>query len=396
MAYYCYRHHRKRQQDHRQRVPGRHPFRPGAHCQNEGTGNGRTGIPLTLLRIRPWHRCAVVEIGIERPGVMWRSALLVRPDVALFLGVARTHIRSLPTLQVTAYEKARFFARLRRRGVAVLNGDDPYVAPLAGRLRQRVITFGMSENVNVRGGDPQSVWPERLEFTLQAQGETRRVRTRLVGVHWTPSVLGAIAVALACEVPLNEARRVLETVEPFPGRLQPARLPRSGAVILRDEYNGALETFDAPIDVLRNALAKRPILVITDCSDFPSSGRKRARYYVQAALLAADLLVFIGYRGVYGALRAVRDGMRRIASMPSAASRTPAGSSGKSCAKATWCCCGDERQITWSASISCSSAQCGARDTGADGVLCATSVRNWAFDRSRRTPRRRRWRPSPD
>ena len=272
------------------------------------SANGRTGIPWTLLRIRPWHRFAVVEVGIDRPGVMWRSALLVRPDVAVLLGVARTHTKSFPTLDATLREKAKLFARLRRGGTAVLNIDDPRLAALAERIPHRTVTFGGSEAADIRGSGASSTWPKRLHFTVSAGQERRRVRTALVGDHWMPAVLGAIAAAAACNVPLESAVAALEDVQPFPGRMQPAPLP-NGAVILRDEYNGSLETFQAAFAVLRDARSKRRILVISDCSDFPKSGRQRSRYYAQVARECADMLIFIGERGAYGVGRALREGM---------------------------------------------------------------------------------------
>ncbi len=280
----------------------------GRTVKTRDSANGRSGVARTLLRIRPWHRFAVVEVGIERPGRMWRSALLVRPNVAVLLGVARTHTRSLRTLEITAREKAKLFDGLRSGGIAVLNASDPHVAPLAERVRRRTLTFGFGEGVDVRGRDARAAWPERLAFTVEAGGESRRVQTRLVGTHWAPAVLGAVAAAVACGTPLEAAARALETVEPFPGRMQPARLP-NGAVFLRDEYNGSLDTFEAAVEVLRQARARRRILVISDCSDFPKSGRQRARHYVRAAKECAEMLIFVGERGEYGAGRARREGM---------------------------------------------------------------------------------------
>ncbi len=170
------------------------------------------------------------------------------------------------------------------------------------------MTFGAGESADVRGADPRSRWPDRLTFTVQAGGESRLVRTRLVGTHWMRGVLGAIAAAAACNVPLESAVAALEDVQPFPGRMQPAPLP-NGAVILRDEYNGSLETFQAALAVLRDARSKRRILVISDCSDFPKSGRQRSRYYAQVARECADMLIFIGERGAYGVGRALREGV---------------------------------------------------------------------------------------
>ena len=45
--------------------------------------NNDIGVPLTLFRLAPGHRFAVVEMGANHPGeIRWLSRI-TRPDVAL-------------------------------------------------------------------------------------------------------------------------------------------------------------------------------------------------------------------------------------------------------------------------------------------------------------------------
>ena len=41
---------------------------PGAVLRTEGNLNNRYGLPLTLLRLRPEQRAAVLELGCRLPG----------------------------------------------------------------------------------------------------------------------------------------------------------------------------------------------------------------------------------------------------------------------------------------------------------------------------------------
>ncbi len=52
------------------------------------------GITRNLLAVRPWHRYAVIEIGIERLGQMKWFALTTKPDIAVWVNVARLHTQS--------------------------------------------------------------------------------------------------------------------------------------------------------------------------------------------------------------------------------------------------------------------------------------------------------------
>ncbi len=85
------------------------------------------GIGMTLFGVRPWHRYAVIEVAIDRPGQMKWFGKVVRPDIAVWLGAARTHTREFASLAQIASEKSLLVDALAPRGIAILNNDDPYV-----------------------------------------------------------------------------------------------------------------------------------------------------------------------------------------------------------------------------------------------------------------------------
>jgi UDP-N-acetylmuramoyl-tripeptide--D-alanyl-D-alanine ligase len=276
------------------------------------TGNANSGLPLTrtLLRVRPWHRFAVIEVGVGAPDEMRRLARLVRPDVAVVLAVLHAHTRAFGDQARHAAEKAVLLDALRPGGVAVLNGDDPLVRAMAVSVRSRVLLFGGSPGLDAWAEAATACWPGRLELTVRTRdGDSCRVRTRLVGTHWSASVAAAITVARDLGVSLAAAAQALETVNPPASRLQPVLLP-SGAVILRDDYDGSYPTFQAGLRVLAEARAGRRVAVISDVSDFGSArARKRLAHLGHEAAQAAELVVFFGEgagHGREGALAAGR------------------------------------------------------------------------------------------
>jgi UDP-N-acetylmuramoyl-tripeptide--D-alanyl-D-alanine ligase len=133
------------------------------------------------------------------------------------------------------------------------------------------------------------------------------VRTRLVGAHWVPSVLGALAAAVRCGVPMAEAAARVAAIDPFPGRLSPMPLP-SGAVLLRDDYNASQPVLEAALGVLREAAARRRILVLSDFSDFEGNRKRRLRYLAERVRGAADVCVLIGEASAYGRRRLIGQG----------------------------------------------------------------------------------------
>jgi UDP-N-acetylmuramoyl-tripeptide--D-alanyl-D-alanine ligase len=273
-----------------------------------GSDNHFHGIAMTLFRVRPWHRYAVIEVGIDRPGQMKWFGRVLRPDVAVWLGTARTHIREYQSLAQIASEKSRLVDALAPRGVAVLNDDDPYVRAYQPPKYARAVRFGSGPSSGVWADSIEAAWPARLSFSVHQGSRSERVETQLVGAHWIPSVLAAIVVGLECGFRLEDAVRPLADVRPFAARLSPQVLA-NGAVLLRDDFNGSSDTFERALKVLSEAKAERKILVISDLSDTNQHWRHRSRRIGAKAARCADVGVFVGERAAKTAANAVRAGM---------------------------------------------------------------------------------------
>jgi UDP-N-acetylmuramoyl-tripeptide--D-alanyl-D-alanine ligase len=273
-----------------------------------GNQNGPQFVALNTLRVRPWHRYAVLELAGSSPGTLDQSAPVVRPDVAVVLGVYRTHSTQFVSLEEHAREKERLIEHAAPRATVVLSADDPFVSRMSGGGVRRVIRFGTLASAGFRAENVSAQWPRRLAFDLIHGDETLNVRTQLVGEHWLPSVLGALVAAAALGIPLRPAARAVASVPPFRGRLQPVLLP-SGAIALRDDYNASLTAANAAFNVLRHARAGRRVLVLHGVSDFGASVRRRHRYVGSIAPQIADLAVFVGEGSDYACRRAVEAGL---------------------------------------------------------------------------------------
>ena len=266
-------------------------------------------VILNVLRVRPWHRYAVLETSGAHPGDLDQLAPLIRPDVVLQLGLDRTHTREYKNLAERATEKSKLCKAMDENGIAVLNGDVPLVRDMAHLVEGRTVFFGQSMESDVRAEGVSSVWPDRLTFTCHSGRESLRVKSQLVGKHWLGSVLGALAVASALGIDLKKGVVAVGEVSPFPGRMQPMRLS-GGATILRDEYNASVPSLDASLQVLREASCEgKRVLIIKDFSDMSGHRRQRLRYLASAAAGAVDSVVLIGESSAYGIRRFVEAGV---------------------------------------------------------------------------------------
>lgn len=278
-------------------------------CRSLHNLNARAGVAVNVLRVRPWHRFAVLEISAGNPGDMATPARVVRPHIAAVLCLKRTHTLAFPGgLAQHAAEKSHLTRALARGGVAVLNDDDPLVRSMPVPDGANIVRIGFGDSADLRVLETAGRWPDRFSATIACDGERTVVPTQLVGAHWWPTVLTALAIGRAAGVPLAEAATALADTPPYIGRMQPVALP-SGAEVLRDDYNASVDGSEPALHALAVAEGRRRVLVATDFSDTGMNRPKRLRWLAQIAAESSDVFVVVGESAAYGVRRAVDAGL---------------------------------------------------------------------------------------
>ncbi len=261
-----------------------------------------------MLRVRPWHRYVVLEVAIDRPEQMSAHARSVAPHIAVWVSVARTHTMHFRDIEAIATEKSKLVEGIVRGGIAVLNDDNEYIRQYQPPRTIETLYYGRTERSRCTPSNVSSLWPRRLEFDVSSQGAQFHVETRIVGEYWLASILPALAVGQICGIPLKAVVAAVSQFEPLPTRMSPVTLP-NGATLLRDERNGSVDSMAAALKVLRDATAKRKMLVVTDVSDSPRNPRKRLRDIGRSAAEVAHAAVFMGEHCSHGARAAIAAGM---------------------------------------------------------------------------------------
>ncbi len=260
--------------------------------RTKGSSNFYTGVSKSVLGVRPWHRYAVIEIGIDGPGHMAKFARVVRPDIAVWTHVKRAHTQSFKTLEVTASEKGRLISALRPGGLAVLNDDNEHIAAWEPPEGVRVVRYGLGPHCALRAENLSSNWPRTFSFDAIHDGEREHFETRMLGKHWISSLLPAIAIARDAGLTMPEAAQAMRKLEPPPLRVSQAVSPQ-GITFIRDERNGMVDSVTAAFDVMREASAPRKVIVFSDVTDSKQTVRQRMRRIAIEASQCADAVVFI-------------------------------------------------------------------------------------------------------
>lgn len=233
-----------------------------AALSTRGNLNNDIGVPQTIFRLRPEHRMAVLELGMNHPGEIGGLAAMAQPTVALVLNAQREHQEFMDGPEATARENGSVFTGLPADGVAVYPGDDPCTPIWQDICGDRpVMTFGL---VDGQDRSPYTVSARKdarpEAFTARIGDEALDIRLNIAGRHNVRNALAAAACARALGIPAATIAAGLAAFRPVAGRLCRHALP-GGVVLIDDTYNANPDSMRAAIDVLTDEGGPRLIVM---------------------------------------------------------------------------------------------------------------------------------------
>jgi UDP-N-acetylmuramoyl-tripeptide--D-alanyl-D-alanine ligase len=233
-----------------------------------GSRNNLIGMPETLLGLDDTTRVAVLEMGMNAPGEMWRLAEIAEPDVGLVTCIAEEHLAGVGSLRGAAEANGELYRRLRPSGTAVVNADDPFVRDIARAFGGRHLSFGDAGQVRAHDVVDEGVYG--TAFELDTGSERRRLRLRIAGRHNVSNALAATAAALAVDVPLDAICTALERIEAPSMRMEVLALT-SGITVLNDCYNANPGSMAAALQTLAASAATRRFAALGEMLELGAS-----------------------------------------------------------------------------------------------------------------------------
>jgi len=241
----------------------------------EGNLNNRIGVPMMAFCLEARHLCAVLEMGMNQPGEIEKLAAIAKPDIAVVTLIAAAHVEGVGSIEGVAHEKGALFRALSPYGVAIGNGDSPYVvAQMKDCPAKKRVTYGFSEGVDLRitARVPDGFTSARV--TLERHpGLSLSFRTPLLGE--AGAYASAAAVAVLEEIleftrsPKSRAEFLdqafsIADVGGGGGRLVPRALGQD-IVVIDDSYNANPASSSASIRTaseLASVSSRRLVLVL--------------------------------------------------------------------------------------------------------------------------------------
>ncbi|WP_241622538.1 UDP-N-acetylmuramoyl-tripeptide--D-alanyl-D-alanine ligase [Rosenbergiella australiborealis] len=216
-----------------------------------GNLNNDFGVPMTLLRLTPEHRYAVIEMGANHQGEIAYTTALVKPDVALVNNLAAAHLEGFGSLEGVAQAKGEIFQGLPVNGIAILNAESHDRERWQPVLENKqVLSFSACQHHDVDYYATHiDVTLEGTAFQLHTPQGICDVILPLPGQHNIANALAAAALAQSVGAPLSAIRDGLTMLSAVPGRLYPIKLSES-VLLLDDSYNANVGSMKAAAQVL--------------------------------------------------------------------------------------------------------------------------------------------------
>ena len=236
--------------------------------KTEKNFNNQLGVPLTLARIEPNHRAAVVEMGISHFGDMEPLAKMARPDVMLFTNIGRAHLEYLGDRSGVFREKTSVLQWMRDDALVIYNGDDDLLRTLD--CRQRKLSFGLSPDCDVRAEDVRDYGLAGSECTIVTRDRRFDVRITAYGAHMVYAALESAAVGVAFDLTDEEIRAGIADYVPVGGR---AGIVQTGMLtVVNDCYNANPDSTAAALRSLSRTQGARKIAVLGDMGELGEDG----------------------------------------------------------------------------------------------------------------------------
>ncbi len=277
--------------------------------KTQASYNTEIGFPITLLRLEPQHRYAVLEMGAQWVGELAWLCTIAAPHWSIITNVGSSHLEFFGSQERIAIAKSELVQALAPEGIAILNYDDPNVRAMRSKTQARVLYYGTSEEAEVRAGEIDGDALLGHSFTLTYHDRQERIQLHIPGEHGITIALAAAAAGIAAEMPLAEIRSALEAITPAKrrGEIKPGP---NGSMLIDDSYNASRQSIIAIVNAMHTA--QRPSdskrwAVLGDMLELGPYAREEHRATGAALAGKVDYLVAIGDQArfyVEGALEA--------------------------------------------------------------------------------------------
>ena len=235
----------------------------------QGNFNNDIGVPKTLLRLKPEHQIAVVEMGASHPGDIKTLVDIVEPDCGIITNVGKAHLQGFGSFEGVIKTKGELYDFLRENGGFVfIHNDNKYLKNIAGGLK--LVKYG-SEHDDASllvNGDVIECAPF-LKFRWSVKdGDWHEVQTHLIGSYNVYNMLAAACIGTYFGVSEEDVSDALRNYVPTNNRSQLETTASNKLIV--DTYNANPTSMRAALENFRDMAVSPKMAILGDMRELGS------------------------------------------------------------------------------------------------------------------------------
>ena len=261
----------------------------------EGNYNNDVGVPKTLLRLRPEHEIAIVEMGASHPGDIQTLAETAEPTCGLITNVGKAHLQGFGSFEGVVHTKGELYANLAERSGSVIfvNADNPH---LMGILPEGVETILYTQDASKAArvcGEVVACDPFLRLRWREADGPWHAVTTHLIGSYNLDNVLAAVTVGLQFGVTPQQICAAIEGYVPSNNRSQLTETSHNHLIV--DAYNANPTSMAAALDNFSLMQVSPKMAILGEMRELgASSAEEHQRIVERLANCPFDMVWLVG------------------------------------------------------------------------------------------------------
>lgn len=278
---------------------------------SDGNQNNHIGVAMNALAIKPHHKVAIFEMGMNHQGELSYLCDIIKPHIGLITNIGRAHEGNfIDGIDGVSKAKGELFMSIaHNHGIAIVNEDDFRALHQANKYNiTKRVSFGFSPHADIVIKDCQLQSHHGQTITLARGQENFTFMLPLLGKHQALNAASALAIVLSLNLSLHQAIDGFTNFYHHKGRF--FIYHHQGYTVIDDGYNANPDSMYASIEASKAFFNQRRIAVIGAMGEL---GDKSEKYHNELGQILAhnfDYLYFCGRECKWAITAALKEGFR--------------------------------------------------------------------------------------
>ncbi|MCT4545360.1 MAG: UDP-N-acetylmuramoyl-tripeptide--D-alanyl-D-alanine ligase [Vallitalea sp.] len=268
--------------------------------KTSGNFNNEIGLPLTIFKLNEEHDLIVLEMGMNHYGELHRLSEIASPDIAVITNIGEAHIEYFGSKDGILKAKSEILDFLKKDGLVILNGDDPYLRKLQNRISFKTLTFGFQKNNDLCVAEHSDLGWDGIQARINGFNKEFNIKVDTLGKHMLYNILPAIIIGNYLDMTISQIERGALKYKPSKMRMNKLILGE-GIVVINDAYNASIDSMESALETLSTLSTRgRKIAILGDMFELGEHSETAHRKVGEiASNKEIDILICVGNDAKY-------------------------------------------------------------------------------------------------